>query len=64
LTPAEFCTIGEKLYGAGWQLKLARALGRDDRTIRRWKSGESPVPKVVENWLRKRAARKGQNGTR
>jgi hypothetical protein len=34
--------------------KLARVLVRDIRTIRRWKTGESPVPKVVEEWLREK----------
>src|SRR5262245_60713068 len=33
---------------AGWQTWLVR----DIRTVRRWKSGESPVPKVVVDWLR------------
>ena len=32
----------------------ARDLVRDIRTIRRWKTGESPVPKVVQDWLRER----------
>jgi hypothetical protein len=54
MTAAAFCTLCELLYGAGWQSKLARDLVRDIRTIRRWKSGESPVPKVVEEWLKSR----------
>jgi hypothetical protein len=54
MIPAEFCTICELLYGAGWQSKLARDLVRDIRTIRRWKTGESPVPKAVEEWLQER----------
>jgi hypothetical protein len=41
-------------YCAGWQSKLARVLVRDIRTIRRWKTGESPVPKVVGDWLREK----------
>lgn len=52
MTPAEFREAGESLYGTGWQIKLAGDLGRDDRTIRRWKTGESPVPKAVVKWLR------------
>jgi hypothetical protein len=54
VTPAEFCEISAKLYGPGWQSALARDLVRDIRTIRRWKTGESPVPKVVVEWLEKR----------
>lgn len=55
MTPAEFISLCESLYGAGWQAKLARDLVRDIRTIRRWKTGESPVPQVVVEWLRKKA---------
>ena len=51
MTPAEFTRRCEAMYGPGWQSKLARVLVRDIRTIRRWKTGESPVPKVVEEWL-------------
>lgn len=38
-----------------YQIGLAD-LARDDRTIRRWKSGESPVPEVVARKLRTLAA--------
>ena len=44
MTPADFITRCESLYGAGWQSKLARDLVRDIRTIRRWKAGDGPVP--------------------
>ena len=58
----ELTALCESLYGAGWQTKLARDLVRDIRTIRRWKTGESPVPKVVQAWLqvRCRSAKKGR----
>jgi hypothetical protein len=55
MTPGTFTTLCESLYGAGWQSKLARDLVRDIRTIRRWKTGESPVPKVVQEWLETRS---------
>ena len=35
-------------FRPGWQSKLSRVLVRDIRTIRRWKTLESSVPKVVE----------------
>ncbi|OWK42407.1 hypothetical protein [Fimbriiglobus ruber] len=54
MTPDEFIRICEAIYGAGWQSKLARDLVREPRTIRRWKSGESPIPKAVVGWLRER----------
>jgi len=54
MTPAELNSICEKRYGPRWQSALARELVRDPRTIRRWASGECPVPKVVVEWLRAR----------
>ena len=54
MTSAEFCEIAEKLFGPSWQSKLSRVLVRDIRTIRRWKTGESPVPRVVQEWLREK----------
>jgi len=36
------------------QSALARDLVRDIWTIRRWKTGESPVPKVVQEWRKQR----------
>lgn len=35
---------GEALYGPMWQSALARDLGVNDRTVRRWVAGTSPVP--------------------
>jgi hypothetical protein len=59
MTAADFITVCESLYGTGWQSKLARDLVRDIRTIRRWKSGESPVPNVVVEWLEQKHEKKG-----
>lgn len=39
--------IGSALYGPRWQSELARALGVNDRTVRRWVSGETPLPDSV-----------------
>lgn len=36
--------MGRSLFGNLWQSRLARALGRSDRTVRRWLAGEYPVP--------------------
>jgi len=38
---------GEALYGPRWQTDLAEALDVDDRTVRRWISGATPVPQGV-----------------
>lgn len=44
MTPYEFRAIGQRLLGPGWQTRLARLLGVADRTVRRWASGDSPIP--------------------
>jgi hypothetical protein len=38
---------GEALYGSRWQTELSQNLDVDDRTIRRWVAGDSPVPPGV-----------------
>lgn len=38
---------GEALFGNQWQTPLAEALGVSDRTMRRWVSGDTPVPRGV-----------------
>lgn len=38
---------GEALFGSRWQSALARALDVDDRTMRRWVSGENGMPAGV-----------------
>lgn len=41
-------TAGELLYGANWQVALAKDLVINDRTMRRWKRGESAIPEGIE----------------
>lgn len=40
---------GRLLYGDQWQSALARALGVDNRTVRRWASGESAIKQSIAN---------------
>lgn len=35
---------GEALWGSRWQTAMAEALDVSERTVRRWASGEYPVP--------------------
>lgn len=35
LTPELVCRAGAAIYGADWQMPLARLLGKTDRTLRR-----------------------------
>ncbi len=44
---SELEEIGIRLYGRwGWPVKLGRALGKDPSTLRRWRSGDSPIDLV------------------
>ena len=38
---------GQLLYGNLWQSALARALDVDNRTVRRWVSGESAIKQSI-----------------
>ena len=44
MTPDLLTACGEALFGPRWQSEMSRALAVDDRTIRRWVAGDSPVP--------------------
>lgn len=39
--------IGEQLYGPRWQTDLSNAIGVNDRSMRRWVSGEDRIPEGV-----------------
>ena len=45
--------MGRALYGERWQTALATRLGIADRTMRRWLTGESPIPIGLEEELQK-----------
>lgn len=47
MTPDTLARIGELLYGRMWQTELARRLNVSDRTVRRWRAGDWPVPARV-----------------
>ena len=49
MTPDELRDAGRELYGRyGWQTKIAVNLKTDPRTVRRWVSGETPIPGPAE----------------
>lgn len=52
ITPDKFADTGRALYGERWQTSLAVDLRVADRTIRRWLTGEAPIPSNIENELR------------
>jgi len=48
MTGDELKSTAIKIYGKwGWQTKLAAALGVNASSVRRWVSGELPVPGPV-----------------
>jgi DNA-binding transcriptional regulator YdaS (Cro superfamily) len=48
MKPAELREASIKLYGErGWQTELAKELGVDGSTVRRWVSGAVPIPNPV-----------------
>ena len=51
LTKEDLVKYGMALFGNQFQTDLAKALDVNDRTMRRWLSGESPVPEKVGNDL-------------
>lgn len=40
MTPSELRAVGELLYGERWQSPLAKDLGVNDRTVRKWADGK------------------------
>lgn len=52
MTPDLLRDAGTALYGPLWRVPLGNALGVSERTVRRWASGEWPVPSNVWGELR------------
>lgn len=46
-TCIEFKQLAQKVFGYGWQSKLAKTFKVNVRTVRRWKTGENRVPDSV-----------------
>lgn len=51
MTPATLNRVGTALYGPFWQSQLARDLGVNDRTLRRWVAGDMQIPERVREEL-------------
>lgn len=55
MTPDELAAAGKKLFGYGWQTRMAGKLGVDGSSVRRYLSGAVPIPgpvkAAVECWL-------------
>jgi hypothetical protein len=51
MTPTTLRLVGQTLYGPSWRAALAEALQVSPRTIRRWSTGEFPIPDSVADEL-------------
>ena len=51
--------VGRALYGDIWQSELARDLGCNDRTVRKWNAGDAPIPEYLRKEVAKICRRRG-----
>ena len=51
MTPATLSRVGTALYGPLWQTQLSRAIGVNDRSVRRWLTEEMPIPDGIREEL-------------
>ncbi len=58
----DFKRLGAELLGYGWQTRLAKALGIDASTVRRWVSGALPVQPGAVAYLDMHAQRQSARG--
>jgi hypothetical protein len=52
MMPAELVAAGEAIFGPRWMRPLARAIGRDPRSVRFWKKGERAIPDTAAERIR------------
>jgi hypothetical protein len=52
VTPDQLANLGTQIWGRQWQTPMARHVEVTDRTVRRWASGQSPIPDDVAQKLR------------
>lgn len=60
VTPDELSAIARKIYGKRWREPLARVLGVNLATLRRWTSAQVKVPGPVALALRLMAQQRNQ----
>ena len=53
MTPHRLNAIASLLYGPEWTVQLAIALDVNERTMRRWRAGTSPIPESLAADLRR-----------
>ena len=50
-TPRDLLTAAIAKSGMSARQFATQLMGRDERTIRRWQSGDSPIPQAALDWL-------------
>lgn len=40
------------LFGEGWEYEVARRLGVQTRSVRRWADGTNPIPDELESFVK------------
>jgi len=66
MSPSELIDIGERLFGEHWRQPLAKLLGVDIATLRRWATAQKAIPKLaaVTLWLMLERQQAGQTHDR
>lgn len=59
----QFKAIGEDLFGHAWQTRMAKSLGIDPSTVRRWVGGAVPVPPAIVAYLKMLSDRQETRGS-
>ena len=59
VTDSELIQAAIKASGLSARKYAELVLLRDERTVRRWVSGESPIPKIVREMLLAQVAKRG-----
>jgi hypothetical protein len=59
MTPDLLRRVGQALYGQDWKTALARALDVNERSVRRWDDGASPIPGGVRGELLQLVGKRG-----
>lgn len=55
---ARFSALGEFLYGENWKKPLAKAITKNEKTVRRWAKGDWDAPDDILQAMEKMAEAK------
>jgi hypothetical protein len=58
-SPRDLLERALELSGCSLRAFAEDVLARDERTVRRWRSGDAPIPALALRWLRRYVATHG-----